>query len=35
MAYHEVPDGTRLFYTDTGRGRPVLMPHGWTCDGTD
>jgi pimeloyl-ACP methyl ester carboxylesterase len=35
MAYHEVPDGTRLFYTDTGQGRPVLMLHGWTCDGTD
>jgi pimeloyl-ACP methyl ester carboxylesterase len=35
MAYHEVPDGTRLFFTDTGQGRPVLMLHGWTCDGTD
>jgi pimeloyl-ACP methyl ester carboxylesterase len=35
VAYHEVPDGTRLFYTDTGQGRPVLMLHGWTCDGTD
>ncbi len=35
MAYHEVPDGTRLFYTDAGHGRPVLMLHGWTCDGTD
>jgi pimeloyl-ACP methyl ester carboxylesterase len=35
MAYYEVPDGTRLFYTDTGQGRPVLLLHGWTCDGTD
>ena len=35
MAYHEVPDGTRLFYTDTGQGRPVLLLHGWTCDGND
>ena len=25
MAYHEVSDGTRIFYTDTGQGRPVLM----------
>ena len=25
MAYHEVPDGTRLFYTDAGQGRAVLM----------
>jgi pimeloyl-ACP methyl ester carboxylesterase len=35
MVYHEVSDGTRLFYTDTGQGRPVLLLHGWTCDGTD
>lgn len=35
MAYYEVPDGTRLFYTDAGPGRPVLLLHGWTCDGND
>ena len=35
MSYHEVSDGTRLFYTDAGLGRPVLMLHGWTCDGSD
>jgi len=35
MAYYEVSDGTRLFYTDTGQGRPVLMLHGRACDGTD
>jgi pimeloyl-ACP methyl ester carboxylesterase len=35
VAYHEVPDGTRLFYTDAGQGRPVLLLHGWTCDVTD
>ena len=35
MAYHQVPDGTQNFDTDTGQGRPVLMLHGWTCDGTD
>jgi pimeloyl-ACP methyl ester carboxylesterase len=35
VAYYEVPDGTRLFYTDAGQGRPVLLLHGWTCDGND
>jgi pimeloyl-ACP methyl ester carboxylesterase len=35
VAYHTVPDGTRLFYTDSGPGRPVLLLHGWTCDGAD
>ena len=35
MTYHEVPDGTRIFYTDTGQGRPVLLLHGWACDGND
>ena len=35
MPYYKVPDGTRLFYTDSGSGRPVLMLHGWTCDGND
>ena len=35
MAYFETSDGTRLFYTDTGEGRPVLLLHGWACDGND
>ena len=35
MTYHEVPDGTRIFYTDTGQGKPVLLLHGWACDGND
>ncbi|MGE0599663.1 MAG: alpha/beta fold hydrolase [Dehalococcoidia bacterium] len=25
----------RLFYTDEGDGPPVLMVHGWSCDGSD
>jgi pimeloyl-ACP methyl ester carboxylesterase len=25
----------RLFYTDAGAGQPVVMIHGWTCDGSD
>src|SRR5215470_874862 len=35
MAYFETSDGTRVFYTDTGQGRPVLLLHGWCCDGND
>jgi len=35
MTYHEVTDGTRIFYTDTGQGRPVLLLHGWACDSND
>jgi pimeloyl-ACP methyl ester carboxylesterase len=35
MAYQTMPDGTRLFYTDSGQGQPVLLLHGWTCDGND
>lgn len=35
MPFFETPDGTRIFYTDTGQGRPVLLLHGWACDGND
>jgi alpha/beta hydrolase fold len=35
LASFETPDGTRIFYTDAGRGRPVLLLHGWCCDGSD
>ncbi len=30
-----VAQGVELFYTDTGSGPPVLLLHGWTCDGND
>ncbi|WP_040778163.1 alpha/beta fold hydrolase [Nocardia pneumoniae] len=29
MPYTTVPDGTSLYYTDQGTGRPVLLSHGW------
>src|SRR5919109_5455624 len=35
MAFFEAPDGTRIFYTDAGQGRPILLLHGWCCDGND
>lgn len=35
MPYHELSDGTQIFYTDAGDGQPVLLLHGWTCDGND
>jgi pimeloyl-ACP methyl ester carboxylesterase len=35
MAFFETSDGTRLFYTDAGEGRPLLLLHGWSCDGGD
>jgi pimeloyl-ACP methyl ester carboxylesterase len=28
-------NGARLFYTDEGSGPPLLLVHGWSCDGTD
>lgn len=28
-------DGTRLFYSESGDGPPMLLIHGWTCDGND
>jgi pimeloyl-ACP methyl ester carboxylesterase len=33
--YYEAPDGTRLFCTDAGPGRAVLLLPGWTCDSND
>jgi pimeloyl-ACP methyl ester carboxylesterase len=29
MAYLQSKDGTRIFYNDWGRGRPVVLVHGW------
>ena len=34
MAYAEV-NGVSMFYTDEGEGQPVLLVHGWSCDGSD
>lgn len=28
-------DGTRLYYSESGEGPPMLLIHGWTCDGND
>lgn len=28
-------NNVRMFYTDEGDGPPVLMVHGWSCDGSD
>ena len=27
-------DGITLHYTDCGEGQPLLLLHGWGCDGT-
>jgi pimeloyl-ACP methyl ester carboxylesterase len=27
--------GTRLFYSESGDGPPMLLIHGWSCDGND
>lgn len=35
MARFKVPNGPELFDSDTGSGRPMLLLHGWTCDGND
>jgi pimeloyl-ACP methyl ester carboxylesterase len=34
MAFIEARDGTKLFYKDWGRGKPVVLIHGWciNCD---
>ncbi|SFQ59545.1 Pimeloyl-ACP methyl ester carboxylesterase [Amycolatopsis arida] len=34
MPYLELPDGTPLYYEDQGVGRPVVLIHGWTMNGT-
>jgi len=34
MAVAELGD-VQLFYTDEGSGAPVLLVHGWSCDGAD
>ncbi|WP_187288849.1 alpha/beta fold hydrolase [Microbacterium sp. B19] len=35
MPYIDLADGGRLFFTEEGAGRPVLLIHGWACDGSD
>ena len=35
MLYYEAHDGARIFYTDAGQGRPLLLLHSWSCDGND
>ena len=34
MPYAQV-DHVRMFYTDEGSGSPIVLVHGWTCDGGD
>lgn len=34
MPYADI-DGVKLFYTEEGSGPPLLLVHGWTCDGGD
>ncbi len=33
MPYFTSNDGVRLFYEDTGQGRPLILIHGWTFSG--
>lgn len=33
MAYLTTKDGTKLFYKDWGKGRPIVFSHGWPLDG--
>ncbi|MEQ7874858.1 alpha/beta hydrolase [Sphingomonas sp. ASV193] len=33
MAYAKAKDGTRLYYKDWGKGRPVVLMHGWPLTG--
>jgi pimeloyl-ACP methyl ester carboxylesterase len=35
MAQLAVADDVEIFYTDHGSGEPVLLLHGWACDGSD
>ena len=34
MPFADLP-GVRMFYGDEGEGPPVLLVHGWSCDGAD
>lgn len=34
MPYAQIGD-VRMFYTDEGSGPPIVLVHGWTCDGSD
>ena len=33
MAYAKAKDGTKLYYKDWGKGRPVVLLHGWPLSG--
>jgi pimeloyl-ACP methyl ester carboxylesterase len=33
MSFVETTDGTSIFYNDWGRGKPVVLIHGWPLDG--
>lgn len=33
--YATLPGGATLYYSDEGRGQPLLFVHGWTCDSND
>jgi non-heme chloroperoxidase len=35
MNYLTVQDGTRIFYKDWGRGRPIVFHHGWPLSSDD
>lgn len=35
MAYLELADARRLFFTDEGEGPAMLFIHGWSCSGAD
>jgi pimeloyl-ACP methyl ester carboxylesterase len=35
MPHLSLDDGRTLFYTEEGTGDPVLLIHGWACDGSD
>lgn len=31
--YVKTRDGARIYYEDQGRGRPIVLVHGWACSG--
>ena len=33
MPYAKATDGTKLFYKDWGKGKPVVLIHGWPLTG--